>query len=1005
MVEVRSSPGVAVRNPAQSAQSLVVVLFLVLLIYIFFSGGKKGKGSGSDGSSSPSRTSSRRRGGGGGTESGSSAGETPQRKSRRDKSNRGGNEEKRSKGKDRKSRSKGTDSGTSGDSSDGGRKRSKGDGGDKESNRSKDKKKRDKKKKGKKEKKEPEWAQPDTPPPISPIPDHRTATPKKSIFRKRGSDNSLPPSPNTSARNGIKWNDQQGHSPHEVTNHFQKWGEYVGITDRSDDAWDPMKRKPDKPIWKRHKKVLLDPATWASDTLAKEGKLDADLVKAMAKAEEISKAKPRDPHWATALQDDWDDTLGPIPAVAMDMAKKISRFIKREDLKLLGQAMKERKNKKAKQDKSRQTLEDLLSALDIPRDHPDIVLKVVLGWYCDTYRCTHFSDRVAIADEPVPMLSHPELGPTARMLVWMEYLGKLNMAQRLFVGLDLTGLAMRVQAMKEGEGYRLDLTVFLPGGPQKKYKEASADWYMRLEVSAQAFRTIHLEIARLFDKTDSDMIERDPFTRRRLIFRPGWTVLGVDSKKMGKPTPEKSVAQRTMLRRPPKVFELRPDIENEVPKVWRKPTKQVKKAISRLCPGEVCYQSIRQYAWDNNSVTKENSTFSHITFWVAWQFIGEGLQYNVLEGMTMKNQAYDFVRSLDLGGYTPIHLTDPPTFLRLDGFPALEVLVVSYIPLGEKGGTAELILNKNFGLLENLIKQREATRHLSGPPPKLKLFISVANGSVVPKLQADIDRRLAVEGREYAASGSSKEEAAVMMSELAQAALEGVFLVDESAAGQAGEGKLPRGVKMEYDPRGAERLLGYGRGGAAPPTQPRPPPRGPPPTPPPPTGNGLPVGATPLDGNFQPPPSPSESSTASSPFTPPRPPPPPPPQFRPMPEPMGQRGRPPPPVQPVDLPLPGGGMAPPLPATRKPAFTTPSAAAAAERAAQQRAMEMQAEGALSPETAARGARNDQRRAGMRQSNYRPPSVEDAPEEDEPMPTSFRGLNGIDSNFNGGGGGR
>lgn len=43
MVEVHSSPRVAIRTSAKSAQSLIVVLFLVLVLYIFFFGKGNGK--------------------------------------------------------------------------------------------------------------------------------------------------------------------------------------------------------------------------------------------------------------------------------------------------------------------------------------------------------------------------------------------------------------------------------------------------------------------------------------------------------------------------------------------------------------------------------------------------------------------------------------------------------------------------------------------------------------------------------------------------------------------------------------------------------------------------------------------------------------------------------------------------------------------------------------------------------------------------------------------------
>lgn len=171
----------------------------------------------------------------------------------------------------------------------------------------------------------------------------------------------------------------------------------------------------------------------------------------------------------------------------------------------------------------------------------------MLAWYCDTFRCKHYSERMGICDEPVKIVSYEKVGPTAQMLGWMAYLGRINMTQRLFVGLDLLGFAMRAQAMREKEGYHLDLTLFLPGGSPSSVDDIAKDCSNKMDQSAKAFRTVHLELAKMFDKTKDDMIYRDPFIRKRLIFRPGWTLKGVNSGTLDRPVPEASIAQRQLV--------------------------------------------------------------------------------------------------------------------------------------------------------------------------------------------------------------------------------------------------------------------------------------------------------------------------------------------------------------------------------------------------------------------------------------------------------------------------
>ncbi|KIR60053.1 hypothetical protein I314_03904 [Cryptococcus bacillisporus CA1873] len=465
---------------------------------------------------------------------------------------------------------------------------------------------------------------------------------------------------------------------------------------------------------------------------------------------------------------------------------------------LLADTMTMRADKAPSLDKKR-SYSKFVENIGVDKEDPLYPYKVVLAWYCDTFRCKHYSERMGICDEPVKMVSHEKLGPTAQMLGWMEYLGRLNMTRRLFVGLDLSGLAMRAQAMREGEGYRLDLTIFLPGGPPSSVGDIAKDWSNRMDQSAKAFRTVHLELAKMFDKTKDDMIYRDPFIRRRLIFRPGWALKGVNSGTLDRSVPEASIAQRQLVTRVARVVELPVDINDRVPPVLRKHTGNVPKALSRLAPGEVCFQSIRQYSWDKSTVTAENSTFNSVTFWIAWSFSGEKIQYSKSTDVEQDQRAHDFVRSIDLGNYIPIHIVDPPKFLRTGGFPALEVLLLSYIPKNQIGATVNLILEPSFGLLQGLEKSCQSSRHLYDRPSRLKPFVSVADVRVAQELILELDGRLAQEGRQYLASGSSLEQAIEIMAELALKVLGGIYLADESKSVEIGEGKLPKGIPINYD--------------------------------------------------------------------------------------------------------------------------------------------------------------------------------------------------------------
>ncbi|OXC68789.1 hypothetical protein AYX13_02715 [Cryptococcus neoformans] len=810
MVEVHSSPRVAIRTSAKSAQSLIVVLFLVLVLYIFFFGKGNGKDKansvqheGTPGKQGHSRAC-------GPVSFRDNEEQSSSKESHTDASVSNPTKDKDRKRRKLKEKSDGrtTSSETSSDSSqlvssprsDGNRKS------EKKRDKTSSKSKKSKSRKFKETKEKPDWLQPSSPPLLSPIPDHRSVSPSKSIIRKRGSDDSLPPSPNTAKGNRIHWVDYEELSPHEVTKHVRKWQDYVGVTDQTTEGTfenSPVKRKEK---WESHQKILVNPAEWAAKELRRKGKLDEGLLKAMEQAEEISMAKPRDSLWVKALQDEWDEHLGTVPAVAMVMAKRIGKHISFNNIALLADTMTIRASMAPSLDKKR-SYSKFIQSVGVDKEDPLYPYKLVLAWYCDTFRCKHYSERMGICDEPVQMASHDKLGPMAQMLGWMEYLGRLNMTQRLFVGLDLSGLAMRAQAMREGEGYRLDLTIFLPGGPPSSVDNTAEDWANRMDESAKAFRTVHLELAKMFDKTKDDMIYRDPFVRRKLIFRPGWTLNGVNSAKLDKPEPKASVAQRQLVTRVPRVLELPADINDRIPPALRKPTGNVRKALSRLAPGEVCFQSIRQYAWDKSTITAENSTFNPVTFWIAWSYSGEKIQYSKNTDIVQDQRAHDFVRSLDLGGYVPIHIADPQKFLRIGGFPALEVLLLSYLPKNQIGATVDLVLEPSFGLLQELEKSRQSSRYLYDRPSRLKLFVSVADARAAREFVLELDKRLAQEGRQYLASGSSLEQVVEFMAELASKALGEIYLVDESKSGEIGEGQLPKGVSLNYDVRRAVQIL------------------------------------------------------------------------------------------------------------------------------------------------------------------------------------------------------
>ncbi|OCF42000.1 hypothetical protein I317_04192 [Kwoniella heveanensis CBS 569] len=377
------------RGPVGGVQSILIVLFLVVILYLFLSGGRKKGKSGArssashtagdkDGSSEPDRVEKgrkdrekdrRRKKGNKGrdvrskarastTSESEAGGGKPSKRER--KSTRGkGN----SKGSDTSGASSGSEKGNSKsrDGKEDAKKRRK-----KREDERKKRKEKQKKDKNKKEDKKAHAVEPpdvnpsdlwEQPPPgsapvLTPIPDHRTATPTKGIFRRRDSDDKLPRSANVESNNRIRWTDLEGRSDDVVTGHFRKWGDYTGLRNDSDEAFSHRPPKAEG----APKAIKDDPIRYSVENLTAGGKskIPSELLPLMKSAERVGRATRADAQlWQAALQDSWDEHFGPVPRVAQEVAMQIARFVTKDDIRLLQAAMHERKKSGAKTDAKR----------------------------------------------------------------------------------------------------------------------------------------------------------------------------------------------------------------------------------------------------------------------------------------------------------------------------------------------------------------------------------------------------------------------------------------------------------------------------------------------------------------------------------------------------------------------------------------------------------------------------------------------------------------------------
>ncbi|WWC65750.1 uncharacterized protein I303_108372 [Kwoniella dejecticola CBS 10117] len=931
------------RTSPKSVHAIVIVLFILLAAYIFFNGRKNTKGS--------SRTESDLR---------ERDGEYPRRGRERDGNGDGASDpEDAAKNRERRRRDRRRDE--KGDSEP--------DSGDRGSKTNKEKQKKSDRspspdREYKKRLKDPKipWDQPSSAPPLSAPPHHRTATPSKSAFRRRDPDDRLPPSPNTQQGNRVKWTDEEKGLKSPVTRHARKWADYMGTTDDTEEGI--FQNKPPKSEEKAPKGVI-HPNRWQANNLTgKIGDVPDEILEMMKQIETISKAKQSDNEklWRVALQDAWDEHLGSIPKIVTTISKELARYISKKDLDIIVKKMKQRQSTKRPPD-SKRDVRKWTSAIDKLGVHPAKIgeeayrYKFLLGWYLDTFRSKHYAKRMAIDDTTIPMTGDPKSSKASCVLGWLEYIAELNKAQRLFVGWDLSGLTIRAQAMKDKEtnNLRLDLTIFLPCE-----LEDPIHWTDRFTESCEAFRHFHVELIKALDGTPNDVIQGESFSRRRIIFRPGWTIKGVNAKNISD-GPDQSIAQRTLLKRDPMVLEIFSEDQvsnsSRLKKLLGKlDHKETKKAISRVRPEELAFQRLRQYQWDKSTLTSSNNSLSPEAFWVAYMLLGDRLQNKVEAGdHHLPRSTYDFVRSIDLGSYIPFHETRPRTFLKIDKYPALELLVLAYVPLGQVGSTAELIFHEPYGLTHELSTTREPTQHLTKAATQLKLFVAIPNMQLLERFQNDLNQVFADKGRKLLAQGMPKSRIRSEIMGTAFKVLSNVYVVDESSATTAVDGKLPKGMRLDYQPSFPAELHSDDII---------------------PQGQGRPEQANP-SGSTTPSLSPfSVGEDRPSPFLPTSP------------------SRPPgPPPQSTH-----GPFAPPQgPPTRSPRPNRPPAQFTDPQRADQALRDAQARGSRDAQSSPTST--------TPQSNYQPPSVQEIDEEDEPMPTGrFGNLRNPDQHMSKGGSG-
>lgn len=461
-----------------------------------------------------------------------------------------------------------------------------------------------------------------------------------------------------------------------------------------------------------------------------KGEIKERLLNLLLEAEQIVQAKPDSELWPKAMREgalpfmctglqstpstdrpEWDPIHGVIPHFAKDVCGWIGRAIE-QNVSQVAQIMTERHKRGTRMDIKRSYSSFLKSR--VKKESPSGP-ELTVGWFCDWFRLVDQRERMATADVPIDMSK--ELGVTAKLLAWIEMFARLCVRQRITApsGIDLHCLIMRVGIVQEQHEWRMDLTFFLPSAPHKMRSNDIREWTLAVIGSEDALRALYAEMRSIFGEVFFVI------RRRRLIFRPGFAVDSVNGQGgVSRPTGDFSIAQAVRLSRKPEVLNLPPDILQKVnPGLMQ----GIRKPLAMLQPREVLFHRKRQYHWHEASITETSNAFHPLTFALGFEIAGSAFQDGDKDdrgtmGLAPRNE---FIQLIDLGGLIPIVEGPPSRLFEPQGFSALRVIVLPYVPSSNKTfNTAKLVLGKAFGLQDWMIRQTKP----------LMLYLTIAPGFV-----------------------------------------------------------------------------------------------------------------------------------------------------------------------------------------------------------------------------------------------------------------------------------
>ena len=497
--------------------------------------------------------------------------------------------------------------------------------------------------------------------------------------------------------------------------------------------------------------------------------------------------------WDDPNADEWDDVWGTLPKLAYEAAYRIAEHIQQSEIDILKGLMEQRRSSSVQDE--RRSWSKFVARSTAPDKALDPVALAV-GWFADTFRAVEHSNRMCISHEFVD--TRTQLPLVSNALQWLEALAWHLRRQRLFsdTGLDLHGLSLRLaiptrmtqSTVSLSFQYELELHVFMWGGPTDQGEDTMENWARRLVEQCQpSLRSAVTDLAH----TLHELGETEPVMtlcqRRRVIFRPGYTVQGVSQSSFAV---DKSIALREPFSRRPVIVEYPADPWAALGDCYF--DEYIRKIMFCVYPQEAGIFNVRQYQWDRETLTENNSRLNNLHLLAILRCIGPALEPE-------SKIAAHTIEFVDFGCFIPL-LVDKrqgdDSVVRF--FPLSNMLTVMgiCIPFLSSqsppihGETVPLLLDERYGLRSQLITRQDGS-YIGTTKEGLTVFITTAHKAEAEQFRNEIVKYMLDEARLIVASRTgdtpsatdrniAKQSARVEMKRYIDEYISHICVVDES---------------------------------------------------------------------------------------------------------------------------------------------------------------------------------------------------------------------------------